>query len=78
MKEKTEIIFLRESFIQSLMSDIVTFGSLAGMFYFNYRFLGDSVVIQIIIGVMLLVTSFSRSNKQIKRFDSREDLINYL
>lgn len=73
-----EIIFLRESFIQSLLSDIVTFGSLAGMLLFNYYFLGNSGIVQVIIGIMLLVTSISRSNKQIKRFNSKQEIIDYL
>ena len=77
-KTTPEIIFYRESFLDSLLSDISTFGFLLFAFWFNYKFVGGSYFLNGIILVMFLMVLSAKVGEKKKVFVSKEELLNYV
>lgn len=80
MKEsnKKQIIYFRESYVQSLLADITTFGLLTLMMVFNYFYLANSKVSATVffIAFLLYVAGGAQGRESI--FTSKEDLIKHL
>lgn len=48
-KVKEKIIFVRETTLGSIVSDIFSFGMIAGSFWFNYRFVGGNDALDVLL-----------------------------
>lgn len=73
-----EYVYLKESFFQSVMSDIFSFGLLLFGFWFNYAYCGASKFVNIVILIFFFIGVTSRFNTKTKRFYSAKELIKYL
>lgn len=73
---KNTVVVMRESLMQSVIADVITFGSLVGMFAANYYYLGNQAWSGILLSIMALmyVSGFKRANK----FTSYSAAIEYL
>lgn len=80
MEKQTEEVFIyfRETAWQSFLSDLFSYGFLAGTVWFNYQFIGGSYFMNGILLMMFLLISFSRASKKTKRFTNKEELKKYL
>lgn len=78
MENKKEIYYYRESYLQSLMSDLQTFGFLFLSFAMNYYLCGDNQWMNCILTIMFLLCVASKASGLRKVFYNREDLIKYL
>ncbi len=76
--KKYEIIFYRESLIQSLLADFGTFSFLLGGAWFNYHMIGNSKFINAILLIMFLFFLIVKGGPRKHVFTSKEDLIKYL
>mgnify|MGYP006304910731 CR=1 FL=1 len=77
MKDK-EIIYFRESLLQSVLSDTNTFGIIVLSFWLNYKFIGNNNFVNAILLIILIITINLKAINRSKIFTSKEDLIKYL
>jgi uncharacterized membrane protein YfhO len=77
MKEK-EFVFYRESFFQSALSDIFSFGLALSLLWFNHFYLGDHwfVTVFFLIIWVLLIVAYSETKAH--RFTDKNKLKEYL
>lgn len=75
---KKEIIYFRESFIQSFLSDLATFGFMCGSIWFNYSFVGGSYFLNGVILIMFLFFVMAKNTTKKSVFTSKKELIDYL
>jgi len=73
-----EIIYFRESALQSVISDTGTLVMFAAAMALNHFYLGDSAVWAVLLFVGILFTIGSEGSKRRKDFTSKEELLNYL
>lgn len=78
MKKETLFIFFRESLFQSVMADIVDFGSLAGLIWFNYHYVGNSKFFNGFILFMFVLKMINQASNKVKRFTSKKELKKYV
>ena len=71
-KEGAKIFVVRESLFQSICSDIFSLGGLFGAFYLNHKFLGSSIIMQIVLAVLFFMFGFNRGSKKIKIMSVKE------
>lgn len=69
MNDKIRIkqyIVIRETLLKSIVSDVFTFTSIGLLFYFNYKFMGNSWIVDlfIIFAYFILVSSVTKMNHQ--------------
>lgn len=76
--KKKEIIYFRESLIQSVLSDIVSFGFIIGGLLFNKFVLSGKWYIDIFFMLLFLILSLSKVNSKKQTFTSKEELLKYL
>ena len=76
--EQSNYVIIKEGLLNSIISDIVSFGSMALMFWFNYNYLGNSLLIKVLIVFLLFVVMVTRARKNVNRFKTKEDAIKYL
>ena len=69
-----KVVLVNESNAKSIISDSYTFGMLLLIFWLNYKFLGDSVIIKILISILFVGVVYSRGSKKIKRMNKKEAL----
>lgn len=72
-----EYILFRESFVQSLLSDVSTFGTLMFSFWFNKNYIGSSLI-NIVILIIIVVTALGRTMGKSKRFSDKKKLKEYV
>jgi len=72
MNDDIKVRVINESDSKSILSDIVTFALLLICFSFNYHFLGDSVVLQMLLAICFFVLVYGQSTKKIKRMNKQE------
>lgn len=80
-EQKHKYYFVRESFLQSVLSDSATFGFLLGSIWFNQVFIGGSYFLNGIILVMFIIFLFAKSKKRTEKegiFYSVDALIKHL
>lgn len=77
-KTKKEVIYFRESALQSIIADIGMFGSLVGAFWINYQFIGSSKIVATVILVMWFISIVSRANAKKLTFTSKEELLKHI
>ena len=67
-----KIIVINESDGKSILSDAFTFGCIVGAFWVNYEFLGDGIVLQIVMGIAFLVVSTGKGSRKIRHMTADE------
>ena len=72
---KTEVIYYRQSFLQSFMGDLVTFIWLFASMWFSHGSDGWTFVCGLVFLLFLLAKT---PNASMKRFASREKMLDYL
>lgn len=55
MPTETKYIVIRESIIASILTDIVTFGSIFAVMYLNHLYLDGSVIIDVMLSLCVMV-----------------------
>lgn len=73
-----EIIYFRESWIGSVISDCVTFAIPAILAWANYAFLGNAWLFQLTIVIIFFILTASKGSKKAKIFHSKKELLEYL
>lgn len=71
-------IFCYESLWQSILSDIFTLSVVSlwlSALYFNFQYLGDSILLKIFIIGMLLIYFFSRSKGMTREYKNKKDFL---
>lgn len=76
--KEIEFILLKDGFITSIITDIVTFGLMMFMFWFNHRFVGDSMFMNVIIVIMIIIFLNVELSDRYLMFRTKDELINYL
>lgn len=69
---KEKIVIIRETTVQSIISDIVTFGTILFSFWFNYKFIGGNDALDALLFIVFFLTGTAHL-KNYKRF---QELIN--
>lgn len=77
-KTKKEVIYFRESAIQSIVADVGMFGTLVGAFWVNYQFIGSSKLVATIILIMWFISIVSRANAKKVTFTNKESLLKHI
>lgn len=77
-KEEKVFIFYRESLIQSIVSDIFTFGILLSALWINFIMLGNNWITTVFIIFMWFMWLSTKSNSKGKRFTNKKDLQKFL
>jgi len=72
--EPGKIIIIDEKIYQCVARDCVTMTALLFAFWANYRFIGNGVVLQLILAVLFFLWMGSRSKKLVKRMGPEEAL----
>jgi len=75
--DKDRIIIIDEKIHQSIFRDIFSFFTLLAAFWVNYNFMGNGIVLQLILGAVWFMAMCARSNKFVNRLGP-EDAIVYL
>lgn len=78
MNKEKEIIYMRESALQSILSDTFLYGGIMGLMYFNHKVLNGSTLIDVVFIFMAFTLILGRQSKSIKRFTSYKELQDYL
>ena len=73
-KDDFKILIINESDGASIISDIFSYSLLMGGFFINRFFLGDSLFIQVFIGLVFLMGIHKRASKKIKHVNAKEAL----
>lgn len=76
MENKTKLLILRESYIQSFFADLTTFAFIASTCWFNYKFVGNSKFLSAIILIMFILFLIQKSGA--KTFYSKKEAISYI
>lgn len=64
-KDGPKVIVVNESDAKSIVSDVGSFGALVGAFWVNHAFLGDGIILQIVLAIIFLTVSWARGAKKI-------------
>lgn len=75
---KNNFIIVHETLRQSILSDTFSFLMIALMLIFNHYLLSGNVLIDLCFMYMAWLIMLSRSNKKMKRFDTKEEAIKFL
>ena len=75
---KNNIYYIRESAIQSIISDVFTFTCLFAFFLGNKFFLGGRWYIDFFMFIMLHIVLLRRANNRLKTFSTNKELLDFL
>jgi len=75
MSDNITVIVQNRTVFQSIISDIFTFGTLLIALFINYNYLGDSVLVKLLIIFCFFVQVIVTGSKKIKRMTESEALI---
>jgi len=73
-----KLIYVRESAIQSIISDVISFGIPALLAYLNYAYLGNAVTYQILICFVFFISACAGGKKKAATFYTVDDAIAHL
>lgn len=77
-KLNKEIIIFRENLLQSILIQVTDMGFLLGSAWFNYNYIGNSKMINVVILIGFFFIVISMNNSRIKKFYTKEDIRKYL
>jgi hypothetical protein len=60
-EKKEKIIFVKETTLGSIVSDIFTFGGIVSSFWFNYRFIGGNDALDILLFTVFFLFAMSKA-----------------
>lgn len=73
-----EFIVIRESLVESILADVIMFTCIWFLFWFNYKFIWWSYIVNAIV-ILSLISTLSRYFSAKKRvFTSKEEVIKFL
>ena len=75
---KNNFIIVHETLIQSILADIFSFLTIAGLLLFNHYLLSGNVLIDLCFMFMAWIVMLSKGNKKMKRFNTKEEAIKFL
>ena len=61
-KKESKMILIREKLLVSIPRDFVTFSSLCGAMYFNYRLCGNSKIMSAFFILIMFMSALNRKN----------------
>lgn len=73
-KNKREILYFRESALQSIISDTFMYAGMLGLMYFNHKVLSGSGFVDGIFILIMLLSGMSRTSKRYHRFTNWQEL----
>lgn len=77
--KKTEYIVIRDSFVLGIIGDVVMFGTLLGLYYFNYHNLGNNSALNVIFTIFVTMMIVNLFNSKYKHtFYSYGEAMDYL
>ena len=76
--DKIQFIYKRESFISSLASDIVSFGSIVGLMFMIFNYWEGHWYVTIFIMIIWFISVASEGSKHAHKFYGIDDCIAYL
>ena len=71
-KPEIKTIIVNESDGKSILSDIFTFGCLVAAFWANHEYLGDGVVLQIVLGISFFIATLAKASRSIRYMTHEE------
>lgn len=75
-EKEPELIIIHETPIGSIVSDCFTFAIMIGAFWLNYQYIGNSIMMQLIITVTIVVWALKTSNSTTIR--GKDNIIKFL
>ena len=78
VKREREVVYYRESAIQSIFTDIGTFSTLLISFYINYKFIGGNNFIDVILLVLFFLLISTEADRKKRQFTSWKDLRKFI
>lgn len=73
-----EYIVIKEGIIGSIVTNAFMFSLLIGTFYVNYTWLGNSVVMQVFLCILAILSAISRGSQHMHRFNSANEAATFL
>ena len=77
-KKVTEFYYFRESALQSIVADVVTFGILFSGFLVNALLLGGKWYIHIFFMIVFFIAASAKANKRARRFTNLKEFQDYV
>ena len=78
MAQEKQIIYFRESFVQSILSDTGSFLFIIGTFWFNQNYINGNNFVDFILLILFISMVVSKFKSEAKYFNTKKDLIDYL
>jgi hypothetical protein len=61
MSKQEKIIYLKETTVGSIVSDIVTFGTIVGSFWFNYKFINGNNWLDVLLFISFFLFAVGKT-----------------
>lgn len=78
MEKEKEYIYFRESFLQSLLSDIISYGMLLGIIAANYYLFNNNQVTAFVLLVLFMILVLGSVSARQRKFTDKEELIKHI
>ena len=73
-----EYIIIKESLIDSILSDIFTYSGFFFLLYCNKMYFGDHLLIAFCFVILMIMVAAVKGSKKIKRFNTLEEAKKYI
>lgn len=77
-KETLKVIYFRESLLQSVLADILSYGFLLITFWLNYKFIGGNNFVDCMLLFIFVIFTTSKVNGRKLEFTSYKEMIEHL
>lgn len=77
-KKDKEIYYIRESAVQSIISDAVMYGGIIGLLYFNHSVLNGNAFIDFLFILFMLLSATARGSKKMLKFNTPQEVVDYI
>ncbi|GJM01928.1 MAG: hypothetical protein DHS20C08_04290 [Rhodomicrobium sp.] len=77
-KKNTNIIIMRESFAQSVVSDLTTFGIMIAAIAIDTFYIGGSTFYKVFFAVMFTIYLLGKASNLKNSFHTKKDAIEYI
>lgn len=78
MKKELMIVNIKESVIECWLKDIMQIALVLLAFYLNYKYVGGSVMLQIILTILFFFTLYKMGSKRNKQFTDKESALEHV